>query len=141
MSATAGNGAGGANSATPLWEKLGITPGCTLALVGKPDDFGIPDLPEGVRVLERAAEPLDVTVFFTAREKTLRGRMALLEPWIAPAGGLWIAWPKPASGRDTDLSVEVVQEIGLEHGLVENTVTSIDETWTALQFVRRLADR
>lgn len=141
MSDAAGRGAVASDAATPLWKKLGITPGCTLALVGTPNGFEIRDLPEGVRSLERASEPLDVTLFFTSRAKTLRERMALLEPWIAPAGGLWIVWPKPASGRDTDLSVEVVQGIGLEHGFVENKVTSLDETWTALRFVRRLADR
>ena len=141
VSDAAGGGAVAVDRATPLWQKLGIEPGCTLALVGTPDGFAIPDLPAGVRSLERASEPLDVTVFFTSREQTLRGRMALLEPWIAPAGGLWIAWPKSASGRETDLSFEVVHRIGLEHGLVDGGAVSIDETWTALRLVRRLAGR
>ena len=141
MSDTAGSGAVAADATTPLWKRLGIMPGCTLALVGKPDDFEIPDLPEGVRSLERASEPLDVTVFFTSREKTLRGRMALLEPWLAPAGTLWIAWPKQASDRDTDLSVEVVQAVGLEHGLLAGGAASLDDTWTALRLLRRPATR
>ena len=130
-----------ADSTTPLWQRLGIVPGCTVALVGTPDGFELLDLPAGVRSLERASEPLDVTVFFTSREQTLRGRMALLEPWIAPAGGLWIAWPKPGTGRETDLSVEIVHGIGLEHGLVDGGAASIDETWTARQLVRRHGDR
>ena len=130
-----------ADAATPLWQRLGIVPGCTLALVGTPDGFAIPGLPAGVRSLERASEPLDVTVFFTSREQTLRGRMALLEPWIAPAGGLWIAWPKPGSGRETDLSAELVHRIGLEHGLVDGGTTSIDETWTAQRLARWHGDR
>jgi hypothetical protein len=127
------------SAATPLWKKLGLKPGCTLALVGTPDGFAIPDLPEGVRVLERASEPLDVTLFFTSREKTLRGRMSLLVPWIAERGALWIAWPKQASGRETDLGDEVVRAIALECGLVDNKVASIDETWSALRLVRRVA--
>lgn len=130
-----------ADSATPLWQRLGIVPGCTLALVGTPDGFEIPGLPAGVRTLERASEPLDVTVFFTSREQTLRGRMALLEPWITPAGGLWIAWPEPGTGRETDLSAEVVQQVGLKHGLVDGGAASIDETWTAQRLVRRHGDR
>ena len=139
MSDAAGSGAVAAGAAIPLWRRLGLEPGSTLALVGTPDDFEIPDLPAGVRTLARASEPLDVTVFFTSREQTLRGRMALLEPWVAPAGGLWIAWPKPGTGRETDLSVEIVHGIGLEHGLVDGGAASIDETWTALRLVRRLA--
>ena len=141
MSGAAGGGSVAAAAAPPLWQRLGIEPGCTVALVGKPGGFEIPDLPAGVRSLERASEPLDVTVFFTSREQTLRGRMALLEPWIAPAGGLWIAWPKSGSGRETDLSAEVVHRIGLEHGLVDGGAASIDETWTALRLVRRPGDR
>ena len=143
MSGAAGGGAASVGAATPLWQRLGIEPGCTVALVGKPGGFEIPDLPAGVRSLERASEPLDVTVFFTSREQTLRGRMALLEQWIAPAGGLWIAWPKPGTGRETDLSVEVVRRIGLEHGLVDGdgAAASIDETWTALRLARQRTDR
>ena len=139
MSAPAGGDAVAATA--PLWQRLGIVPGCTLALVGTPDGFEIPDLPAGVRSLERAAEPLDVIVFFTSREQTLRGRMALLEPWLAPAGGLWIAWPKPGSGRETDLSARIVQGIGREHGLVDGGAASIDETWTAQRLARRHGDR
>jgi hypothetical protein len=141
VSEATGSGAVATDAATPLWQRLGIRPGCTLALVGTPDGFEIPDLPGGVRVLERASEPLDVAVFFTSREQTLRGRMALLEPWLAPAGGLWIAWPKPASGRETDLSADIVHNIGLEHGLLDGGAASIDETWTARRLVRRHGDR
>lgn len=126
---------------TPLWKKLGLKAGSRVALVGTPDGFAIPDVPEGVRFFDRASEPLDVTLFFTSREQTLRGRFPLLLPWVAPAGGLWIAWPKQSSGRETDLSFDVVQGIGLEAGLVDDKVCSIDETWTAVRFVRRLADR
>ena len=132
-----GAAGGDAVAATaPLWQRLGIVPGCTLALVGTPDGFEIPDLPAGVRSLVRASEPLDVTLFFTSREQTLRGRMALLEPWVAPVGGLWIAWPKPGSGRETDLSAGIVHAVGLEHGLVDGGAASIDETWTAQRLVR-----
>lgn len=126
-----------AGDETPLWQRLGIAPGCALALVGAPDGFALPDLPEGVRVLQRASEPIDVTLFFTSREQTLRGRMALLAPWIAPAGALWIAWPKPGSGHETDLSVEVIQAVGAEARLDGDAAASIDETWTALRLVRQ----
>jgi hypothetical protein len=34
-----------------------------------------------------------------------------------------------------------VQRIGLEHGLVDNKSCSIDESWQALRFVYRVADR
>jgi hypothetical protein len=60
---------------------------------------------------------------------------------LTPAGGLWIAWPKRASGVPTDLSENVIRNISLSAGLVDNKVCAIDGTWSGLRFVRRLADR
>ena len=56
-------------------------------------------------------------------------------------GGLWIAWPKRASGVETDLGERAIRELGLDAGLVDNKVCAIDATWSALRFVYRLADR
>jgi hypothetical protein len=83
----------------------------------------------------------EVTVFFTTRRVELERRFAGLKVTLAPADGLWVAWPKKASGIETDLSFEAVQEIGLAAGLVDNKSCAIDERWQALRFVYRLADR
>lgn len=56
-------------------------------------------------------------------------------------GGLWVAWPKKASKVPTDLDFDVVQRLGLASGLVDNKICAIDEVWTGLRFVVRLADR
>ena len=63
------------------------------------------------------------------------------EATLDPADGLWIAWPKKAAKIDGDLTFELVQEIGLAHGLVDNKSCSIDERWQAVRFVYRLEDR
>ena len=55
----------------------------------------------------------------------------------AGAGGLWICWPKKASGVVSDLSERVVRETGLAHGLVDYKIASIDQTWSGLRFTRR----
>ena len=60
---------------------------------------------------------------------------------LQPAGGLWIAWPKRSSGVATDLDENLVREIGLAEGLVDNKVCAIDATWSGLRFVWRLRDR
>jgi hypothetical protein len=54
---------------------------------------------------------------------------------------LWIAWPKRTSGVATDLTENVVREVGLELGLVDVKVCAVDATWSGLKFVRRLRDR
>jgi hypothetical protein len=121
---------------TTLWDTLGLQPGGTLALVGTPDAFVTPELPAGARLLERASEPLDVTVFFTSREATLRGRMPLLAPWVAEGGSLWIAWPREGSGRETDLSPELIASVGAPAGLAAGEVAVVDGTWQGLRLSR-----
>ena len=82
-----------------------------------------------------------VTVFFTASRAWLEARFGALKETLAPADGLWIAWPKKASGIETDLDFDAVQQIGLDAGLVDNKSCAIDEDWQAVRFVYRLADR
>jgi hypothetical protein len=83
----------------------------------------------------------ETLVFFTTRRAELERRFAALKATLAPADGLWIAWPKKASKLETDLDFEIVQRLGLHHGLVDNKSASIDERWQALRFVYRLKDR
>jgi hypothetical protein len=80
----------------------------------------------------------EVVVFFTTRRSELDAR---LKSTLAPADGLWIAWPKKASKLETDLGFDAVQSAGLAAGLVDNKSCSIDEEWQALRFVYRLKDR
>jgi hypothetical protein len=80
-------------------------------------------------------------VFFTTRRDELERRFAALKATLAPADGLWIAWPKKASKLGTDLNFETVQRVGLDNGLVDNKSASIDQRWQALRFVYRLRDR
>lgn len=82
-----------------------------------------------------------VTVLFTTSRDELTRRFPELKQTLAPADGLWVAWPKKAAAIETDLSFETVQQIGLANGLVDNKSCSVDEDWQALRFVYRLADR
>jgi hypothetical protein len=60
---------------------------------------------------------------------------------IFPAGGLWVAWPKRASGVETDMDEGVLREAALPLGLVDNKVCAIDETWTGMRMVWRCERR
>jgi hypothetical protein len=84
---------------------------------------------------------LDLIVFFADSQKTLRAEFPKLARKVVHSGMLWIAWPKKASGVITDLSDNSVRTIGLEAGLVDVKVCAINETWSGLKFVYRLADR
>jgi hypothetical protein len=98
-------------------------------------------LPDGVRVRRTARGPLDVVVAFFSRRGALERRLPALRSGLDPAGGLWIAWPKRASGVATDLTEDVVRELGLAAGLVDNKVCAIDAVWSGLRLVYRLRDR
>ena len=98
-------------SGTPLGKKLGAKPG------------------------------VEVVVLFTTNRAELERRFATLKKTLAPADGLWIAWPKKASKIETDLDSPTVQETGLAAGLVDNKSAAIDGEWQAVRFVYRKKDR
>jgi hypothetical protein len=98
-------------SATPLGTKLGAKPGA------------------------------EVLLFFTTSRAELKRRFGALKKTLAPADGLWIAWPKKASKIETDLDFPTVQEIGLAAGLVDNKSAAIDGEWQAVRFVYRRKER
>jgi hypothetical protein len=131
VSATAGY------SGTPLPRKLGIKPDSRVAILGAPDGFAL----DGVRVRRRLQGPLDVVLAFFGERRALERRLPALRAAMDPAAGLWIAWPKRASKRPTDLTEDVVRGLGLAAGLVDNKVCAIDETWSGLRLVIRLRDR
>ena len=130
-------------SGTPLPKKLGIKPGHAVAYLNAPDGFEelMWPMPEGVVVGRRATGRKDVLVLFATRAADLRKRFASAQRALAPDGGLWIAYPKKASGVETDIDFGVAQAIGLEAGLVDNKSCAVDEVWSGVRFVYRLRDR
>jgi hypothetical protein len=136
-------------SGTPLPKKLGIKPGTRLGLVGAPDGFAetLGDLPDDVspRRVARDKNQFDVIVCFARSSKELARDLPALPARLHPTGGLWIAWPKKSamklSGLPTDLTEAEVRARGLATGLVDNKVCAIDDTWSGLRFVVRVADR
>jgi hypothetical protein len=129
-------------SGTPLAAKLGIRAGDTVLLARAPTDFTIPELPSGVTVHRRTGTgPYDVVLLFCTDRAALVDRFRPLTTRIRPAAPLWVCWPKRASGVPTDLTDNVVREHGLEVGLVDVKVAAVDEVWSGIKFVYRLADR
>jgi len=124
-------------SGTPLPQKLGIKEGSRVALVGAPADFDLGVLPTGAVVAKKAGKQHDVLVAFV----TVRGKLAAvidqLRPKMTDAAGLWIAWPKKASGVATDMTEQAIRDVALPTGLVDNKVCAIDEVWSGLRLVIR----
>jgi hypothetical protein len=127
-------------SGTPLVQKLGIKAKARVLLIGAPTDWSPGPLPQGATKV-RGAGHADVIVCFAKDQRSLITRFAGAAERLETNGGLWIAWPKKASGVATDLDENVVRELGLAAGLVDNKVCAIDDTWSGLRFVVRLRDR
>lgn len=132
-------------SGTPLPQKLGIKPGHVVALLGAPAGFEgvLGALPEGVTVTHALArnKAFDVIVVFAATARELERRFGSAAKRLVPNGGLWVAWPKRSSGVATDVTEHLVRGVALAAGLVDNKVCAVDETWSGLRCVIRLADR
>jgi CheY-like chemotaxis protein len=125
-------------SGTPLPRKLGIKEGSILALINAPPDFSkiLGELPVGVTVKTGSRSRRDLTIWFPKSVKELEDRIDRLAEQVG-GGGIWIAWPKKASGVKTDLTQTVIRKIGLAAGLVDYKICAIDVTWSGLKFTRR----
>jgi len=127
-------------SGTPLPRKLGIKPGHAVAVIGGPAGFadGLAAL-SGADVTQGlpAAGQLDVIVTFVRWREDFEAQLPGLRARMAPACGLWIAWPKRAARVPTDMTEHVMREVALPTGLVDNKVCAIDEVWTGMRLVIR----
>ena len=130
-------------SGTPLTKKLGIKEGFRVGLVGAPDGFReeLSDLPPSVTFVTSLAAQLDLILLFVKSQSEMTRNFSRLAAKLKPAGMLWIAWPKKASGVATDLSDNSVRQIGLDAGLVDVKVCAVNEIWSGLKFVIRVKDR
>jgi hypothetical protein len=130
-------------SGTPLPKKLGVKPNSNVLLLGAPKDFEktLGELPEGVKLKKRADRACDLIIWFVRMRAELFDRIKEMAELTGDGGasGLWIAWPKRASGVASDMTETVVRETGLTSGLVDYKVCAIDATWSGLKFAKRKA--
>ncbi len=132
-----------AYASTPLVSKLGIRAGYAVLLVDAPDGFEetLGSLPEGVTLHERPDDPCRLAIWFVRSRADIAERLHEVLRGVVENGSLWIAWPKKASGVPSDLTQVVVRDTGLEMGLVDYKICSIDGTWSGLLFTRRVRSR
>jgi hypothetical protein len=136
---------GAGYSGTPLPRKLGIGDGDEVALIGAPERFEdtLGDLPDVASLHTDLADDAryDVILAFVTQRSELEAELPRLRARMAPACGLWIAWPKRASRMPTDMTEQVVRDVALPTGLVDNKVCAIDATWSGLRLVIRRENR
>ncbi len=127
-------------SGRPQAAKLGLKPGQRVHLHNPPTGWALTDPPAG----RADADPYgraDLIIAFFARADDLAGQLDDLARRIYPAGALWIAWPRRAAGRRSDITENVIREHALPIGLVDVKVAAIDDDWSGLRVVWRTERR
>ena len=126
-------------SGTPLPKKLGIKEGTQFATAHAPDGFEstLGALPPEAEWRTRLSPDLDVVIAFYTSRAVLAEEWPTLTKAAAPNGTVWVAWPKKASKVATDVTEDVVRELLLPSGWVDNKVCAIDDTWSGLRFALR----
>jgi hypothetical protein len=130
-------------SGTPLPKKLGIKPGFRVRLANAPADVRaeLREALAGCKMKTKPGDMLDFAMLFTRSRAELAEEFSRLTKLLAPAGMLWVSWPKKSSGVASDLDENLVRGVGLDAGLVDVKVCAVTEVWSGLKFVRRVKDR
>jgi hypothetical protein len=130
-------------SGTPLPKKLGIKPGFRVAFLDLPGKVktDLKDALAQCHTVKDGKPPLDFAMVFVNSQAHLKKEFPRFARLLAPAGMLWVSWPKKTSGVATDLTENQVRDIGLGAGLVDVKVCAVDEVWSGLKFVIRIKDR
>lgn len=121
-------------SETPLLKKLGYESGDTVYLLQAPDSF--------IKELKKDGINVATSLPATWAHAFVMNR-SMLETFLNVTGlsqiekGLWVSWPKKASGVKTDLTEQTFRDKILPLKWVDVKVAAIDETWSGLKFLRR----
>jgi CheY-like chemotaxis protein len=129
-------------SGTPLPRKLGIKSGTVVGLIGAPADFEctLGTLPASAVLRRPARGRCDLLLWFPRSQAELLRRVGRIGERVG-ADGLWIVWPKKASGIRTDLTQTEVRRAGLDSGLVDYKICAIDDDYSGLKFTRRRREK
>ncbi len=130
-------------SGTPLLKKLGIKADYRVAFLHEPPDYLTlsGDLPDSVQLCSLHDKNLHFVHAFYTEKSTLEAEFSSLKDAIRKDGMIWINRYKKVAKIPTDITGDIVREIGLAKGLVDVKVAAIDEKWSGLKFVYRTEDR
>jgi hypothetical protein len=130
-------------SGTPLAKKLGIKDGFRVALLRVPEEVrsDLQDALAKCRIVKATSAPIHLVFLFVKSAADLERQVTPAANALAPAGMLWISWPKKASGVTTDLTETVVRAHGIAAGLVDVKVCAVTDVWSGLKFVIPVKNR
>jgi CheY-like chemotaxis protein len=118
-------------------QKLGIVAASTASVIDAPRDYAavLGDMPESVEILEDPETVQPVTLWFIRDSEAMLAGLRRMRA-IAAKTKLWILWPRAQTNRFREGSI---RELGIEHGLVDYKICSVNEQWSGILFARRKA--
>jgi hypothetical protein len=129
-------------SGTPLARKLGFTDGLEVWARGLPGSVRAEiEAAASPRFLAQPGKAPGAAILFHTAAEDLEGDLARLRPVLAPAGLIWVCWPKKAAKVETDITEDTVRRLALPMGFVDVKVCAIDAVWSGLKLVIRKALR
>lgn len=129
-------------SGTPLAKKLSLKPGLRVWFAQMPAsvlaEIGDVDL----QLLAQPEPGLDAAHIFVTDRADMAGQLMLLRPLLAPAGFIWVSWPKKASRVPTDITEDAIRAAILpDTDLVDVKVCAVDAVWSGLKLMIRRGRR
>ncbi|WCT72698.1 hypothetical protein PQ455_13785 [Sphingomonas naphthae] len=124
-------------SATPLAKKLSLKPGLRTWWEGMPESVAAEIGDAGLDLLHTPDPPIDAAHIFVTERARLDAALAFLRPILAPAGFVWISWPKKAAKVPTDISEDAIRAACLPLGLIDVKVCAVDSVWSGLKLMIR----
>jgi hypothetical protein len=85
--------------------------------------------------------PIDAAHIFVSDRADMEADLRRILPHLAPAGFIWVSWPKQASRLPTDITEDVIRDVALPMHLVDVKVCSVDDIWSGLKLVIRKEHR
>jgi len=130
-------------SGTPLAKKLGIKEGSVVLPMHAPANYRelLEPLPPSVRFVKKANHETNVVHLFVTKKADLERALAGYRKQLASDATVWVSWPKKSSKVPTDITEDVIREVALPMGWVDVKVCAVDDVWSGLKLVVRLANR
>jgi hypothetical protein len=128
-------------SGTPLWKKLGLKANFSVKLIDEPNNYFdlLGETPDGINY--SLSTSYDLIHFFVNTIDAFENQLPMLKNEIKQNGSIWISWYKKFSKQPTELTEDIIRDMGLAMGLVDVKVCAVDEKWSGLKLVIRVKDR
>ena len=126
-------------SGTPLAKKLGIVAGSILLPIDAPAGYRklLAPLPADVTLVRAPSRKTDIAHLFVTSRARLANQLTELRSALRPDAALWVSWPKLSSKVATEVSEDVIRELGLPMGWVDVKVCAVTDVWSGLKLVVR----